>query len=283
MVLNSGGNPVTHFGRQMRKERLARGWSLREFAARTGVNIAQASRIENGKSPPTEKVAAACDLAFAERKGWFGEYYEESKSWMPAGFRSWAEYEDMAAELLVWSPGIIDGLAQTEGYAVALLSIHPGATEQVVAARLKGRMDRQHRLLRDGGPAVGLLTDMAALYRAVGSAEVMAAQCAHLAEVAKLDAVTLQVVPPVAIPLGTASLILAGDAAYTENALSGSVYTDEESVGRLRRLITTVRAEARPASESVAMIRRAERQWTSASRHTRARTAGSASKSAAAT
>jgi transcriptional regulator with XRE-family HTH domain len=283
MALNSGGNPVTHFGRQMRKERLARGWSLREFAARTGVNIAQASRIENGKSPPTEKVAAACDVAFPERKGWFGEYYEESKSWMPAGFRSWAEYEDRAAELLVWSPGIVDGLAQTEGYAVALLSIHPGATEQVVAARLKGRMDRQRRLLRDGGPAVGLLADMAALYRAVGSAEVMAAQCAHLAEVANLDAVTLQVVPPVAIPLGTASLILAGDAAYTENALSGSVYTDEESVGRLRRLITTVRAEARPASESLAMIRRAERQWTSASRHTRARTAGSASKSAATT
>jgi transcriptional regulator with XRE-family HTH domain len=33
------GNPATHFGRQMKKERLARGWSLREFAARTGINI----------------------------------------------------------------------------------------------------------------------------------------------------------------------------------------------------------------------------------------------------
>jgi transcriptional regulator with XRE-family HTH domain len=49
MALNNGSNPVTHFGRQMRKERLARGWSLREFAARTGINIAQASRIETGK------------------------------------------------------------------------------------------------------------------------------------------------------------------------------------------------------------------------------------------
>ena len=29
-------------------------------------------------------------------------------------------------------PGIIDGLAQTEGYARALLSIHPGATDEVV-------------------------------------------------------------------------------------------------------------------------------------------------------
>jgi transcriptional regulator with XRE-family HTH domain len=279
MTLNSGGNPVTHFGRQMRKERLARGWSLREYAARTGINIAQASRIETGKSPPTERVAVACDVAFPERKGWFCEYYEESKSWTPAGFRSWAEYEDKATELLVWSPGIIDGLAQTEGYAGALLSIHPGASDEVVGARLKGRMERQRRLLRDDGPDVGLLVDMPALYRAVGSAEIMAAQCAHLAGVARLDAVTLQVVPPVTIPLGTASLMLADDAAYTENALSGSVYTDDESVSRLRRLITTVRAEARPASESLAIIRKAEKQWTGASRHTAAATAGSASKS----
>lgn len=262
MAVNSGGNPVTHFGRQMRKERLARGWSLREFAARTGINIAQASRIETGKSPPTKKVAAACDVAFPERKGWFSEYYEESKSWVPAAFRSWADYEDKATELLVWAPGIIDGLAQSESYARALLSVHPGATDEVVAARLKGRMDRQRRLLRDDGPTVGLLVELSALYRAVGSAEIMAEQCAHLAEVAKLDAVTLQVVPPVTIPLATASLMLTGDAAYTENALSGSVYTDDETVRRLRRLITTVRAEARPASESLAMIRKAERQWS---------------------
>jgi transcriptional regulator with XRE-family HTH domain len=279
MTLNNGGNPVTHFGRQMRKERMARGWSLREFAARTGINIAQASRIETGKSPPTERVAAACDVAFPERRGWFSEYYEESKSWMPAGFRSWAEYEDKATELLVWSPGIVDGLAQTDGYASALLSIHPGATDEVVSARLKGRMERQRRLLRDDGPTVGVLVDMPALYRAVGSAEIMAAQCARLVEVARLEAVTLQVVPPVRIPLATVSLILADNAAaYTENAVSGSVYTDDETVSRLRRLITMLRAEARPASESLAMIRRAERQWSGVRARTAAPTAGSASK-----
>jgi transcriptional regulator with XRE-family HTH domain len=279
MALNNGSNPVTHFGRQMRKERMARGWSLREFAARTGINIAQASRIETGKSPPTERVAAACDVAFPERRGWFSEYYEESKSWMPAGFRSWAEYEDKATELLVWSPGIVDGLAQTEGYASALLSIHPGATDEVVSARLKGRMERQCRLLRDDGPSVGVLVDMPALYRAVGSAEIMAAQCARLVEVARLEAVTLQVVPPVRIPLATVSLILADNAAaYTENAVSGSVYTDDETVSRLRRLITMLRAEARPASESLAMIRRAERQWSGVRARTAAPMAGSASK-----
>jgi hypothetical protein len=36
MTLNNGNNPATHFGKQMKKERLARGWTLREFSARTG-------------------------------------------------------------------------------------------------------------------------------------------------------------------------------------------------------------------------------------------------------
>jgi transcriptional regulator with XRE-family HTH domain len=93
------------------------GWSLREFHARTGVDIGHASRIETGKAPPTETVAKACDAAWPERRGWFLEYYEESKSWVPAGFRNWAEYEDKAATLRDWYPGIITGLLQTEDYA----------------------------------------------------------------------------------------------------------------------------------------------------------------------
>lgn len=262
----------------MRKERLAHGWSLRDLASRSGLAAPYLSQIENGRRPPTEKVALACDDVFPERRGWFAEFYEESRSWMPAGFRNWGEYEDRATELRVWSPGIIDGLAQTEGYAQAMLSVHPGVTAEVVQTRLRGRLERQSHLLREDGPAVVLLVDMAALYRGVGSAEVMAGQCARLAEVAQLDVVTLQVVPPVTIPLATASVMIANEAAYTENALNGSVYTDTETVSRLRRLFDSVRAEARPASESLAIIRRAERQWrpTSAHRHTQAATAASA-------
>jgi transcriptional regulator with XRE-family HTH domain len=278
VAANNGGTPLTHFGRQLRKERLAHGWSLRDLASRSGLAAPYLSQIENGRRPPTEKVALACDDVFPERRGWFAEFYEESRSWMPAGFRNWGEYEDRATELRVWSPGIIDGLAQTEGYAQAMLSVHPGVTAEVVQTRLRGRLERQSHLLREDGPAVVLLVDMAALYRGVGSAEVMAGQCARLGEVAQLDVVTLQVVPPVTIPLATASVMIANEAAYTENALNGSVYTDTETVSRLRRLFDSVRAEARPASESLAIIRRAERQWrpTSAHRHTQAATAASA-------
>jgi transcriptional regulator with XRE-family HTH domain len=74
MVLNTDGHPATHFGRQMRKERVARGWSLREMSAHTGINLGTLSQVENGKRPPTERIAGKCDEVFPGRKGWFREY-----------------------------------------------------------------------------------------------------------------------------------------------------------------------------------------------------------------
>jgi ribosome-binding protein aMBF1 (putative translation factor) len=70
MAANNGNSAATHFGRQMKKERLAHGWSLREFSARTGIDFTTASRIENGKRPPNEAVALKCDEVFPGRQGW---------------------------------------------------------------------------------------------------------------------------------------------------------------------------------------------------------------------
>lgn len=69
-------NPISYFGRQVKKERLARGWGLVELSERTGIDAGHLSRIENGKRPPTEKVAKECDRVFAERRGWFLAWLE---------------------------------------------------------------------------------------------------------------------------------------------------------------------------------------------------------------
>lgn len=61
MAANERNSAATHFGRQMKKERLAHGWSLREFAARTGIDFTTVSRIENGRRPPTQKGSAWCE------------------------------------------------------------------------------------------------------------------------------------------------------------------------------------------------------------------------------
>jgi transcriptional regulator with XRE-family HTH domain len=276
MAVNSGGNPATHFGRQMRKEREAHGWSLREFAARTGVNIGLASRIETGKRPPTEKVALACDTAWPGRKGWFSEYYAELQTWseVPAAFKDWTEREDETASLRVWSPGIVHGLLQTEAYAADLLRTYPGVTEDAVIARLASRMERQQRLFSRDVPT-WFIVDELSLYRLVGSPEVMTAQMRRLLEVGAMPNVTLQVHPAVSHPATGSEIIIADDSAYAEHAASGFVYTGETVAG-LARIFDKLRSECRKASESVALLERMAEAWTGGNPLSAGRTAGPA-------
>jgi transcriptional regulator with XRE-family HTH domain len=267
----------------MRKERQAHGWSLREFNARTGIDMGQASRIETGKQPPTEKVADACDRAFPERRGWFLEYYEESKSWVPAGFRSWAEYEDKAMTLRVWAPTIVHGLLQTESYARVMAAVYPGVSDEIVRARLSNRMERQRRVLfRADPPDTHVIVDEAALYRRVGSAEVMAEQMSRLLDLAALDHVRLQVMPAVEHPCNTSEMIITDDAAYTESLAGGGTYTSPETVNKLDRLFATLAGECYRVSESRVVIERMRDTWIAFGERarTQAATVVAASKSA---
>jgi hypothetical protein len=272
MVVNNGNFAAMHFGRQMRKERLAHGWSLREFNERTGIDMGQASRIETGKQPPTEKVADACDRVFPERRGWFREYYEESKTWTPPGFKDWREYEDRAAVLRDWWPSIVTGLAQTEGYARALLETSLGATAEMVATRLAARMDRQRRLFAREVQA-WFIVDQLSLYRLVGSPQIMADQMRRLAEIAALPNATVQVLPAVAHPANASGFIVTDDAALCEHVKGSYVYTDEQSVTSLVRLFDTLRGECYRVSESLALLTEVGETWTGESQPTQTPTA----------
>jgi transcriptional regulator with XRE-family HTH domain len=280
------GNPqlsaATHFGRQLRKTRLARGWSLDDLAQATGINPGHLSRVENGRRPPTERLALLADAAFPERQGWFSDWYQESKTWseVPAAFKDWGEYEDNAPTLLVWQPSIIDGLLQTEDYARALLATLPGATDETVAQRVATRMERQQRVLfRDEPPDALFLLDEVALYRVVGSADVMAGQMRHLLTVAALPNVTLQSVPLVAHAANASNLIIAGDAAYCEMLAGGYVFTDPQRVESLARRFDTLRSDSHRKTETVKVIEEMFESWTTGERvPVRTLTAGHASR-----
>ena len=254
-------NPLAHFGKQVKKERLARGWSLPQLETRTGIDAGHWSRIERGVRPPTELIAARCDEAFPERRGWFGEYYTDSRSWAPPGFRSWTEEVDSASSLRDWCPSIITGLLQTETYANVLLSVHPDVTDEVVSTRLAGRMARQKRLFARDVPML-FLVDQLALYRLVGSPEIMTAQLQHLITAAGRPRVTIQVIPAVAVPSVAHGIALTDRAAYSETSVNGNVWTDQETRSSLDRVFDTLRSEAWRASESLALINEASELWT---------------------
>jgi transcriptional regulator with XRE-family HTH domain len=262
MTGDNSKNPTTHLGRQMKRDRLGHGWSLRELAARTGINFAHLGRIESGERLPTEKIAMACDAVFPERDGWYARYYEESRDWTPPGLRNWAEYENRSATLRVWSPGVIDGFLQVEAYARELLRIHPGVTEEIITARLASRMERQRRVLhRDDPPSAWFVVDEVALYRYVGSPAIMAGQLSHLADVASLPHVTMTVMPAVAHPGNESEFILTDDAVYVEHVVGGFTYTDAETVTRVGMRFDSLRGESYRVSDSLARIRRMEAIW----------------------
>jgi Domain of unknown function (DUF5753)/Helix-turn-helix domain len=267
-----------HFGRQMRKERLAHGWSLPEFSIRIGFDAGHLSRVENGKRPPSEALAKACDQVFPERRGWFLDWYEESRHWaeVPPGFRNWAELEDKATSLRVWMPSIVTGQLQTENYARALLLTYPGVSDEAVKSRLAARMDRQRRvLMRESPPLAWFVVDEMALYRLVGSPAVMAAQMRQLLAIAAMSNVTLQVLPAIAHPATASGFVLADESAYAEHVTSGFVITDE-TVSAVARMFDSLRAECYRASESLALIDRTAEAWTGGSPVFQARTVASA-------
>jgi transcriptional regulator with XRE-family HTH domain len=274
---SNGKGVAGHFGRQMRRDRLAHGWSMAELAKQARLNAAHLGRIESGLRPPSVKVADALDGVFPERRGWYLQWLDDIRSApeVPATFRSWGDYEDRSATLRLWTPLIVDGLFQTEDYARALIAL-TGVSHEVADGRLKARMERQRRVL--GRCRVSYVLDQSALYRLVGSPEIMAAQLRHLLEVAAMPNVVLQVMPEVAHNVMEAAYVLADDAVWSENLVSGAVYTDPEIVGSVATRHDNLRGECLRVSESLALIGRLAEQWTGGNQPTRQVTAGSASK-----
>jgi transcriptional regulator with XRE-family HTH domain len=260
------GGVAGHFARQMHKERLAHGWSLAELGRRADLDPAHLGRVESGRRPPTEAIAAALDGVFPSRRGWFTDWLSESREWaeIPATFRFWPDYEDRATTIRAWSPGIFHGLVQTEDYARALITVQPGVTSEVTGARLTARAERQRRVLDRTGspPSVWVVADELALYRQVGTPAVMAAQMRRLAEIAAMPNVTLTVMPAIAHAANASGFVLADDAAWCEHMAAGGAYTDPQIVTRLAQRFDNLRAESYRASESLAMIDRMAELWS---------------------
>jgi transcriptional regulator with XRE-family HTH domain len=253
-----------HFGNQVRKDRLTRGWSLRQFVAESGIDLSSASMLENGKLTPNRRIAEACDRVFPKREGWYIEYFQDSQSWIPPGLRSWAEHENVATRLEVWAPGTVHGLFQVRDYAETWIRTWPGVTEEQVAARLATRTARRDSALTRAGypPLVACIVDHAALYRLVGSPAIMVAQMTFLLEVAAMPSVTVQVLPAIAHPAAASELIIADNrAAYVEHMGAGAVYTEVERVHVFEQVFATLRGEAYRTSESAAIIKEAQRTW----------------------
>ncbi len=130
------------------------------------------------------------------RRSRAAEWWTQYSDILPDWFETYLALESAAVVIRSFEIQFVPGLFQTEDYARAVTRLgHQTAPEQEVERRVRLRRKRQDVLASAHPPRVWAMLDEAVLRRPLGGAAVMRAQLRHLAEVAHLPHVTLQVVP----------------------------------------------------------------------------------------
>jgi transcriptional regulator with XRE-family HTH domain len=195
----------------------------------------------------------------AKERGWWHQYASAVPNW----FQVYVGLETEASTIREYAAELVPGLLQTEGYYRAFLaSVAPGDPE--IDKKVKVRLERQERLTNGDPPNYWAVLNEAVIRRLVGGTEVMTRQLGHIAAVAELPNVTVQVLPFDAgvHPAMDGSYSILGfpgphdpDVVYQENQ-SGSVYLEEaDEVGRFSQMFSHLMARALSPEDSVRLIR----------------------------
>ncbi|MEV7087519.1 helix-turn-helix transcriptional regulator [Streptomyces sp. NPDC093085] len=136
-------------------------------------------------------VVAELEEAARGSKGqsWWSEYNDI----ISPTFAQHLGYESSADSIRAYHPSLITGLLQITDYVTALFDT--GEPKPTARQSIDLRAARQERIFQEGGPAVHVIADEAALRRQIGGAAVMRRELAHLKELASGSQLTLQALP----------------------------------------------------------------------------------------
>jgi hypothetical protein len=127
-------------------------------------------------------------------RGWWSAY----RSTLPSGMAMYIGLEDGAKTIRAWQPDLVFGLFQTERYARAVLTVAKPVDETTTEFVERGvalRMERKEILTRENPVEVRAIIDEAALRRMIGDRDVMVEQYEEVMRLAKLDNVSVQILP----------------------------------------------------------------------------------------
>jgi transcriptional regulator with XRE-family HTH domain len=257
------------FAEELIAMRKQRGWTQEELAARMLVSTSTIANIESGYRAPTPTQAAKADEVFGT-PGTF-QRHERRMRGIPfsAGFRPFQPHEAAARLIKTFQHSLVPGLFQTRAYAQTILEVHPETTAEMVKERVDGRMERQAILFREDPPPprVHAILDEQVLHRSVGGPAVMAGQTEHLAELAMMPRISIQIIPadrPHAGLLG-AFVVATTDQpptiVYLENALDGQVMESAAEAEAMDVVFRALQMEALTGSASLTRMKEAAQRW----------------------
>lgn len=270
----------------LRRRRLARELSnlresidmtIEEAAASAGISPSHLSRVERAlvgvRAPAVRALletyganasttAHLLEVAQAStQRGWWHRYAGS----IPDEYATYIGFESDAARIWNFELISIPGLIQTEGYTRALF--HGGVArlaEEEIERRIEVRVRRQALLQGENPPALWVVLDEAAIRRQVGGAETMAEQMSHLATIAVLPHVDVQVIPfgAGAHPGTPGGFVILGftdpadrDVVYIET-MAGDLYPEGDAeVQSAAQAFDRLRAMALSPDDSASMIR----------------------------
>lgn len=114
----------------------------------------------------------------------------------PKWFRAFRDLEIGATEIMEVCSEIVPGILQTETYTQAMFvaqGVHPD--DQRIEDTIRVRAERKEILTRENPPQYSFVLSESSLRRRIGGHPVMAQQLFHLADLALLHNITIQVIP----------------------------------------------------------------------------------------
>lgn len=193
-------------GKELKRLREARGWTLAEAVEVLGNRATKLSRLENGLSsvrPLDIRVLCEALGATREETDWAVEtarYCNQRSRW--SGYRSTynksyrmaVDLEQDASIVNHYQSEIIPGLLQTEDYMRVVFASDPLSRDKVDEG-VKARLERQRVLTKSNAPRFEFVLSESALARMVGDEAIMRAQLRHIARAADVPNVHLRVLP----------------------------------------------------------------------------------------
>lgn len=184
---------------QLAEARKAAGKSQEQVAEALGVHRTQISQWERGDATPHPRqrgiYAEALSISLSELHAMLSSLPVDDEQ-APMELKLALAVEQAATEIRSHTLSVVNGLLQTPDYAAAIARA-VGTTptsEDYVARNVEQRRHRQRRV-HDGHVELHVIQPEASLRSQLGAPEVMASQMRHLADMAKMDTVTVQVVP----------------------------------------------------------------------------------------
>jgi DNA-binding XRE family transcriptional regulator len=241
------------------------------LASVLGKERSTVGKVEQGRVPAHDVLndwLTACEVHGLAETAVRGLWQLAKNAEDPTGaaIAPWYDVEARAHTLRFWQPVVVPGILQSERYAYEMYRVG-GRSHERALEEVAGRMQRQLTLSRDDAPTVVVVLDQMVLERFIGSAQVMAEQCAKLLELP--PSVLLHVLPSSlgANPGLGGAISLASVAGEPDILLTGSLLEDRVTVdpAQVRAASATferVRAVSANIMDTADTIRKAQERWT---------------------